>query len=135
MSGDPEVAMDTTSSAVTITQTDSNPTTHDRIQTLTDFHARLQSVRHMPSFLLKPPSGSSLAHAPEFHSPFDATEHDFAATFHTTPAQDFRTLKAIAEALCSERVQEALKVSRESEDADKCDLSLSFQRDGRKQRR
>lgn len=89
----------------------------------------------MPSLLLRPPSGSSLSHAPEFHSPFDTVDHDFSSTFHTTPAQDFHTLKAIAETLCSEKVQEALKVARESEDVDKGELGLSFQNDSRKQRK
>ncbi|KAG1724080.1 uncharacterized protein EDB91DRAFT_1062986 [Suillus paluster] len=130
--------MDTTptASAATIPQTISNlgPTIHDRIQTLTDFHIRLQSVRHIPSLLLRPPSGSSLSHTPEFSSPFDPTDHDFAAPFHATPAQDFRTLKTIADSLRSEKIQEALKVSRESEDADKNDLGL-FQRDNRKRKR
>ncbi|OJA08169.1 hypothetical protein AZE42_12745 [Rhizopogon vesiculosus] len=96
---------------------------------LTDFHTRLESVRRIHSLLLR-----SLSHAPEFHFPFDTADHDFAAIFHTTPMQDFRTLKSIAEALCSEKVQEALKFARESEDADKSDLDLSLQRDGGKQR-
>ncbi|KAG0708322.1 hypothetical protein DFH29DRAFT_795229 [Suillus ampliporus] len=130
------MAIDATLTAATITQTISNPgpTTHDHIQTLTDFHIRLQSVRHIPSLLLRPPSGSSLSHAPEFSSPFDPTDHDFAVPFHTTPAQDFRTLKTIADALRSEKIQEALKVARESEDSDKSDLGL-FQRDSRKRKR
>ncbi|OAX40844.1 hypothetical protein K503DRAFT_736767 [Rhizopogon vinicolor AM-OR11-026] len=123
--------MDTTSAVATA----SNATTHDHIQALTDFHTRLESVRRIPSLLLRPLSGSSLSHAPEFHSPFDTADHDFAATFHTTPVQDFRTLKSIAEALCSEKVQEALKFARESEDADKSDLDLSLQRDSGKQRK
>ncbi|KAG1746083.1 hypothetical protein EDB19DRAFT_1631944 [Suillus lakei] len=128
--------VDATPAAATVTQTVSNPgpSTHDRIQTLTDFHIRLQSVRHIPSLLLRHPSGSSLSHTPEFTSPFDPADHDFAAPFHTTPTQDFRTLKTIADALRSEKLQEALKVARESEDADQSDLGL-FQRDSRKRKR
>ncbi|KAG2342541.1 hypothetical protein BDR05DRAFT_934899 [Suillus weaverae] len=124
--------VDTTPAASTVTQTVSN--LGDRIQTLTDFHIRLQSVRHIPSLLLRHPSGPSLSHEPEFTSPFDPADHDFAAPFHTTPTQDFRTLKTIADALRSEKLQEALKVSRESEDADKSDLRL-FQKDSRKRKR
>lgn len=123
--------MDTTPTVSTVSTT----TTQDHIQALTDFHARLQSIRHIPSLLLRPPSGSSLSRASEFRSPFDTADHDFAATFHTTPVQDFRTLKAIAETLCSDKIQEALKVARESEDTDKSDLDLSFKRDSGMQRK
>ena len=135
MSGDPDMTMDTASTAATAIQTGSNPTTQDHIQTLMDFHARLQSVRRIPSLLLRPSSGSSLSHAPEFHSPFETADHDFAATFQTTPAQHFRTLKAIADALCAEKVQTALKVARESENADKSDIGPSFQGESHKQRK
>ncbi|KAG1870396.1 hypothetical protein C8R48DRAFT_82250 [Suillus tomentosus] len=140
MSGDSELELgvDTTPTPTKVTQTPLNlqvgPSTHDRIQTLTDFHIRLQSVRHIPSFLLRHPSGSSLSHEPEFASSFDPADHDFAAPFHTTPTQDFRTLKSIADTLRSEKIQEALKVARESEDADKSDLGL-FQRESRKRKR
>lgn len=136
MPGDPEMEVDATPAAAEVTQTVSNLgiSTHDRIQTLTDFHIRLQSVRHIPSLLLRHPSGSSLSHEPGFTSPFDPDDHDFAAPFHTTPAQDFRTLKTITDALRSEQIQEALKVARESEDADKSDLGL-FHRDSRKRKR
>ncbi|KAG1878209.1 hypothetical protein F4604DRAFT_1652491 [Suillus subluteus] len=136
MSGDPEMEVDTTPAEAKITEIVSNlgPSTHDRIQTLRDFHIRLQSVRHVPSLLLRHPSGSSLSHEAEFTSPFDPADHDFAAPFHTTPTQDFRTLKIIADALRSEKLQEALKVARESEEADKSDLCL-FQRDSRKRKR
>lgn len=128
--------VDTTPAAAEVSPTVSNlgPSTHDYIQTLTDFHIRLQSVRHIPSFLLRHPSGSSLSHEPEFNSPFDPADHDFGAPFHTTPAQDFRTLNAIMDVLRSEKIQEALKVARESEDADKSDLCL-FHRDSRKWKR
>lgn len=125
-----------TSPAATVTQAVSNivPSTHDRIQTLTDFHIRLQSIRQIPSLLLRHPSGSSLSHEPEFTSSFDPADHDFSAPFHTTSTQNFRTLKTIAEALRSEKLQEALKIAHESEDTDKSDLGL-FQRDSRKRKR
>ncbi|KAG1812444.1 uncharacterized protein BJ212DRAFT_1276340 [Suillus subaureus] len=128
--------VDTTPAEAKVTQTVSNlgPGTYDRIQTLRDFHIRLQSIRHIPSLLLRHPSGSSLSHENEFTPPFDPADHDFAAPFHTTPTQDFRTLKTIADALRSEKLQEALKVARESEEADKSDLGL-FQRDSRKRKR
>jgi hypothetical protein len=128
--------VDATPAAPKVIQTVSNlaPSTDDRIQTLTDFHIRLQSVRHIPSLLLRHPSGSSLSHESEFTSPFDPADHDFAAPFHTTPTQDFRTLKTIADVLRSEKLQEALKAARESEEADKSELGL-FQRDSRKRKR
>ncbi|KAG2153684.1 uncharacterized protein EDB93DRAFT_1081894 [Suillus bovinus] len=127
---------DATPTAPKVTQTPSNlgPSTQDRIQTLTDFHTRLQSVRHIPSLLLRHPSGSSLSHESEFASSFDPADHDFAAPFHTTPTPDFRSLKIIADALRTEKIQEALRVSRESEHADKSDLGL-FQRNSRKRKR
>lgn len=73
MPGDPEMEVDATPAAAEVAPTVSNlgPSTHDHIQTLTDFHIRLQSVRHIPSFLLRHPSGSSLSHESEFTSPFD----------------------------------------------------------------
>jgi hypothetical protein len=127
--------VDATPAAPKVIQTVSNlaPSTDDRIQTLTDFHIRLQSVRHIPSLLLRHPSGSSLSHESEFTSPFDPADHDFTAPFHTTPTQDFRTLKTIADVLRSEKLQEALKAARESEEADKSELGL-FQRDSRKRK-
>ncbi|KAF9222643.1 hypothetical protein BS17DRAFT_174956 [Gyrodon lividus] len=83
------------------------PSLQDRIQTLTDVHNRLQALRHISSMLLKPPSTSPL-------SPFD-------------PTVEF------LEVLRSEKVQDAFRVARASEDADQSELS--FRRESRKRKR
>ncbi|KIK94897.1 hypothetical protein PAXRUDRAFT_827543 [Paxillus rubicundulus Ve08.2h10] len=109
------------------------PSLQDRIQTLTDVHNRLQALRHMPSMLLKPPSASLLS---DFSPPFDPTvDQDFIAAFNSTPARDLHTLKEFSEVLCSEKVQEALRAARASEEADQSELGSSFRRENRKRKR
>lgn len=104
----------------------------DRIQTLTDLHARLQTLRHVPTMLLRPPSSSPLA---DFPPPFDpAIDREFAVTFNSTPTHDFRALKDFLDMLCSDKVQEALQAARASEDADRSELGLSFRRETRKRK-
>ncbi|KAG9316451.1 hypothetical protein JVU11DRAFT_2485 [Chiua virens] len=122
--------MDTVPSTVT-TQTASSDQSslQDRIQTLTLVHDRLQSLRHVPTLLLRPPSGSPLA---GFPPPFDpAIDREFAATFNSTPTHDFRALKDFAETISSDKVQEALRAARASEDADQSELGLCFRRETR----
>ncbi|KAH0827595.1 hypothetical protein J3R83DRAFT_4320 [Lanmaoa asiatica] len=123
---------DPTSNAVTTTPDRvPSPSLQDRIQTLTDVHNRLQTLRHVPTILLRPPS--SLA---DFPPPFDpAIDREFAVTFHTTPMHDFRALKDFQEVLCSDKVQEALRAARASEDADQSELGLSFRRENLKRKR
>lgn len=118
---------DTTPNAVTPT-----PSLQDRIQTLTDVHNRLQTLRHVPTMLLRPPSTSPLA---DFPPPFDPTiDREFAVTFNSTPAHDFRALKDFLDVLSSDKVQEALRAARTSEDADQTELGLSFRRENRKRK-
>lgn len=87
----------------------------DRIQLLTDLYNRLGSLRQIPITLLKPPAANDLP----------------------TPApmrSEFGALKAIGETVRSERVQEALRVARESEKGDRSDLGSNFRRENRKRR-
>lgn len=106
------------------------PSLQDRIQTLTDVHNRLQTLRHVPTMLLRPPSTSPLA---VFPPSFDPTiDREFAVTFNFTPTHDFRALKEFVEVLRSDKVQEALRAARASEDADQGELGLSFRRENRK---
>lgn len=104
------------------------PSLQDRIQTLTDVHHRLQTLRHVPSMLLRPPLA-------DFPPPFDpAIDREFAATFNTTPGHDFRALKEFLEVLCSDKVQDALRAARASEEGDHSELGLSFRRENRKRK-
>lgn len=108
-----------------------SPNLQDRIQTLTDVYNRLQALRHVPTMLLRP-SASPLG---DFPPPFDPTiDREFAVTFNSTPTHDFRALKDFVEVLCSDKVQEALRVARASEDADQSELGLSFRRENRKRK-
>lgn len=108
------------------------PSLQDRIQTLTDVHNRLQTLRHVPPMLLRPPSASPLA---DFPPPFDPTiDREFAVTFSSTPTHDFRALKDFLGVLCCDKVQGALRAARASEDADQSELGLSFRRENRKRK-
>lgn len=108
------------------------PSLQDRIQTLTEVHNRLQTLRHVPTLLLRPPSASPLG---DFPPSFDPTiDRDFAVTFNSTPSHDFRALKDFVEVLCSDKVQEALRAARASEEADQSELGLCFRRESRKRK-
>lgn len=124
---------DTTPDAVTTTSEPVRPpSVQDRIQTLTDVHHRLQTLRHVPTMLLRPPSTSSLA---DFAPPFDPTiDREFAVAFNSTPTHDFRALKDFLEVLCSDKVQDALGAARASEDADRTELGLTVRRENRKRK-
>lgn len=93
------------------------PTLHDRIQTLTDIHARLTTLRHVPSMTLKPPN---------FSPTFDVVNQDFSvAGFDANPTHDlFQKVKSLAEAVRSAKVQDALRAAKESEEVDKSDLGM-----------
>lgn len=87
----------------------------ERIQLLTDLYNRLESLRQIPTSLLKPPAANDLP----------------------TPVllrSEFETLKAIGETVRSEKVQEALRAARDSEKSDRGDLSSNFRRENRKRR-
>ncbi|KAG8213787.1 hypothetical protein J3R82DRAFT_10499 [Butyriboletus roseoflavus] len=108
------------------------PSLQERIQTLTDIHNRLQTLRHVPTVLLRPPSASPLA---DFPPPFDPTiDREFAVTFNSTPSHDFRALNDFLEVLRSDKVQEGLRAARASEDADQSELGLCFVRENRKRK-
>ncbi|KAG6333848.1 hypothetical protein ID866_5236 [Astraeus odoratus] len=93
------------------------PTLQDRIQTLTDIHARLTALRHVPSALLKPPSS--------FPTSFDVDREFSVGSFSANPAHDlFQTVTSLAQIVRSEKVQDALRVARESEEGDKSDLGF-----------
>ncbi|KIJ67556.1 hypothetical protein HYDPIDRAFT_108397 [Hydnomerulius pinastri MD-312] len=129
-------ATDTTIPNDSFMSSESPPSLQDRIQTLTDLHNRLQALRHIPTMLLKPPSASPLSHVSDFPPAFDPTvDQDFTATFKNTPVHDFRTLKEFSELLRSDKVQEALRAARASEETDQSELGLSFRRDTRKRKR
>lgn len=87
----------------------------DRIQLLTDLYNRLDSLRQIPTTLLKPPAANDLPSPVPLRS-------------------EFETLKVIGETVRSEKVQEALRAARDSEKGDKSDLSSNFRRENRKRR-
>ena len=87
----------------------------DRIQLLTDLYNRLDGLRQIPITLLKPPAANDLPTPIPLRS-------------------EFETLKVIGETVRSERVQEALRVARDSEKGDRSDLGSNFRRENRKRR-
>ncbi|KIM68997.1 hypothetical protein SCLCIDRAFT_103907 [Scleroderma citrinum Foug A] len=94
------------------------PTLQDRIQTLTELHARLATLRHVPTVLLKPPTA--------FSPTFDVVDPDFSvARFSANPAHDlFQTVRSVTETVRSEKVQDALGAAKTSEEGDKSELGL-----------
>lgn len=94
------------------------PALQDRIQTLTELHARLATLRHVPTVLLKPPL--------TFSSAFDVVDSDFSvARFGANPAHDlFQTVRSVTETVRSEKVQDALRAATVSEEGDKSELGL-----------
>jgi len=88
----------------------------DRIQAVTDLYNRFQVLRQVPTSLLKPPISNDLP------SPL------------STLRSEFNDLKEIGERVRSEKVQEALRAARDSEKADKSELSSNVRRENRKRR-
>jgi hypothetical protein len=87
-----------------------------QIQCLTDLYNSLQSLRQIPSLVLRPPISHSLSSPP-------------------TPArQEFKELRDFGETLCSDAVQDALRAARQSEIADKREIVLNGRRENRKRR-
>ena len=80
-------------------------TLQTHIQTLTDAHARLQSIRAIPSLLLHPPARhvfpSSLFASPPVHVP-------------SALRQQFKVLEEIKEELCKTNVQDAFKAAKKA---------------------
>ncbi|KAI0371049.1 hypothetical protein BV20DRAFT_1035406 [Pilatotrama ljubarskyi] len=92
-------------------------TLRNHIQTLTDLNTRLQTLRHIPALLLRPPSG-----------------------VHALPQasllrHEFQELKEIAESVRSPKVQDALKAARSSEAAEPKIVGFDVRRDSLKRRR
>lgn len=88
----------------------------ERIQVVTDLQNRLQALRQAPTLLLKP-----------------YVSNDLPSPFSSLRAQ-FDDLKDIGELVRSEKVQEALRAARDSEKADKNELSSNVRRENRKRR-
>jgi hypothetical protein len=89
----------------------------DRIQTVTELYNRFQALRQVPTVLLKPP-----------------ISHDLPNPLLSLRSE-FDDLKEIGERVRSEKVQEALRTARDSEKADKNELSSNVRRENRKRRR
>jgi len=88
----------------------------DGIQTVTELYNRFQALRQVPTVLLKPPISHDLPTPLSLRSEFDG-------------------LKEIGKRVKSEKVQEALRTARDSEKADKNELSSNVRRENRKRRR
>jgi len=91
-------------------------TLEDRIQAVTDLYNRFQALRQIPSSLLKPPISNDLP------SPLSSLR------------SEFNDLKEIGDRVRSEKVQEALRAARDSEKADRSELSSNVRRENRKRR-
>jgi len=86
-----------------------------RIQAITDLYNRIQTLRHVPTLLLKPAISNDLSSLLSLRS-------------------ELNDLKDIGEHIRSEKVQEVLRAARDSEKADKNELSSSIRRENRKRR-
>jgi hypothetical protein len=93
-----------------------------QIQSLTDLHSRLQTLRQIPSLVLKPPTSTSADGLPL--SP------------HSQPSlrTEFEHVKEIGNIIRSELIQDALRVARGSFQADAKDLNSNLRRESRKRR-
>ena len=89
-------------------------TLRTRILTLTELNNRLQAVRNIPAQLLRPPGSDPNS---------------------TLLMHGFKELSAIAEAVRTEKVQDALQAARKSELADLGGLNANLRRETLKRRR
>ncbi|EJF57734.1 hypothetical protein DICSQDRAFT_157163 [Dichomitus squalens LYAD-421 SS1] len=89
-------------------------TLRTHIQTLTELNNRLQAIRNIPAQLLRPPGS------------------DPSSTLLT---HGFKEIAAIADTVRTEKVQDALKAARKSEQADSSGLTSSLRRETLKRRR
>lgn len=89
----------------------------ERIQTVTNLYNRFQSLRQIPTLLLRPPAPT-----------------DLPAAALSSIRPEFENVKEMRELVCSDAVQEALRAARESEKADGSALSSNFRRESRKRR-
>lgn len=88
----------------------------ERIETITDLYNRFQSLRQIPPALLRPPV------TPDLSSSLVSLRPDIS------------NLKEVGELIRSDKVQEALRVARASEKADKSELNSNSRRKCRKRR-
>jgi hypothetical protein len=91
-----------------------------QIQSLTDLHSRLHTLRQIPSLVLKPPTSTSADGLPL--SP------------HSQPSlrTEFEHVKEIGDIFRSEPIQDALRTARDSFQADTKDLNFNLRRENRK---
>ena len=82
-----------------------------KIQSLTELYERLQQVRRAPHSLLQN-----------------------RALLPSSLALDFQQLKALADSVCSDSIQNALAAAKASEKADNTELPLNYRRDNRKRK-
>ncbi|PFH51988.1 hypothetical protein AMATHDRAFT_96428, partial [Amanita thiersii Skay4041] len=96
----------------------STTTLEAQIESLTDLHTRLQSLRHIPLALLKPPalSGIPSSSIPSFRP-------------------QFQQLTDIAQAIRSRPIQDALHTACDDLRQDPSDLNSNLRREKRKRRR
>ncbi|KAG6878532.1 hypothetical protein C0993_004430 [Termitomyces sp. T159_Od127] len=85
-----------------------------QIQLLSDLHGRLQSLRHIPVLLLKPP---------------------MPALSGQTLRSELEQVRQVGDIIRAERVQEALRAARDSLGGDASDLNPNMRRDNRKRGR
>jgi len=99
-------------------------TIQGHIQALTALHTRIQSLRQVPNFLLRPPHTSGTS---DFSSSFDVPLDGQTIT-HNSASKDFRNLRDIMDTLRSEPVQDALRTAAKSEEGDRSDTAFSIRR-------
>ena len=103
--------MDTT---VTTAKTSEIQVLEDRINVLTDLHARVEKLRHAPSVLRLPSGSSNVLATP------------------TLPAaqlrEAFAQLKDFSDTLKKDQAQEALKAAKDSEAKDNSELTFRNRR-------
>ena len=86
-----------------------------RMQTLTELNSRLQALRPVPAQLLRPPGS-----------------HGHGQLETTLLTHGFRELAAVADVVRSERVQDALRAARRSEQADPSGIGSNLRRENLK---
>lgn len=92
-------------------------TLRNHIDTLTNLNSRLQTLRHFPALLMRPPATAS-----HMLPPTSVLEYEF------------KELKEIAQSVRSDQVQDALKAARKSEAAEPKLVGLDVRRENLKRR-
>ena len=94
-------------------------TLRGHIQTLKELNSRLQAIRHVPAQLLRPPGSDPQKQQLE---PKTLLEHGF------------RELASVSDVVRSDKLQDALKAARKSEQADPSNLGSNLRRENLKRR-